>query len=191
MEILKERKIKKGILLLGIMASAIILLNTKVYAINVPTDKIYAKSLDTGYWAVGKSSEWTCSSSNNKVVKVWKRENKVYYQALNPGEATINIHNNVPFYTSGRKIIVSKPKTNLSITGVKKTNNNEEDIFIDFSKTWNVKTRYGWSVNSPNIGIIKVTKQDKVNGKLTYKALKAGKTYIDIKCIRLRKKNYY
>lgn len=186
-----KKKIKSKLIWSTLILGVLLIINIKSYALNVPTSNIYATSGDIGYWGVGKSEEWVIdnpSTSNSNVVRVWKRENMLYYEAKNPGTAYIYIRNKTPFYTASRKIVVSKPTTSyLKVnTG---TTESVQPLIVGFEKTWNISTKYGWTVSSPNVGIIKVTNIDHNNGKITFKALRSdisyisgnpGFTYIDI-----------
>ena len=52
-------------------------------------------------------------------------------------------------------------------------------IFVDFERSWNVKSTNGWEAIVKGIPAIEITNKD--NGKLTYKAIKPGKTSILIR----------
>ena len=87
----------------------------------------------------------------------------------------IYVRSNTPFYTASRKIVVSKPtKSYLNIT--RGTNAKIQPLIVGFSSTWDIKTKYGWSVYSPNVGIIKVD-QDHYKGTIKVTALNDGILY--------------
>ena len=56
--------------------------------------------------------------------------------------------------------------------------NQTQPLIVDFEGKWKITSSYGWSVYSPNNGIIKVTDINHNNGTITFKALRSDISYI-------------
>lgn len=194
MYILKKSKFKL-LITFAVIFSFVILLNTKVQAAGISISG-YGNTILAGqtkeYFVSNatQASNWSVyTEKNNNVISAYKRTDRGYTRieckALKVGTARLCVRDGVTGVVGYINITVTAPASDLRISrksgGV--LENNVLNIFSDFSSSWTVTSKHGWSVYSPNAGIIKVTSPSnfKCNGgtaTLTFKALRSDISYI-------------
>ena len=155
-------------------------------------NKLYAAAISVGYESytmeygqtkeffvrnATKAGYWSYyTDRNNGVISAYKRTDRGYTRieckGLKEGTARLWVKDGVTGVAMPCYITITKPPTDLKINGLSYTN--EIPLFEGLEKTMRISTKYGWTVYSPNVNIIKVTDINHNNNTVTYKALNDG-----------------
>lgn len=178
MEIIKERKLLKILLILGIVFSALILFNTKTYAAylsvrynntEVATNKYLNLSMKYKYnpitWKIFSADTWKVVSYDNKVINITidRKNNAIKIAPISPtaqnGRAKIII------YTKGQKILKTyyiQVNDYLSVKNERDQEVSTDNVIeIDYMRkylpvTWSIYAPNGWHVVSHDNDVISI-----------------------------------
>lgn len=197
LDILKEKKFKL-LIALAFIFTIIILLNTKVYAGGISingTNNTIIKNQSAIYtvYNATKAGNWSVyPEKNNNVISTSKLDaNHISCKALNIGTARLCVRDGITGSVGYMDITVKTTTSDFAIHikgGIYDENNRTLYLFKDFSSTWTIRSRNGWSISSPNYNPqkIKLTKYPKGyqatgTDTISFTATNEGETNITVK----------
>lgn len=195
MRIVTENKSKKSLVLFCLVFAILMLLNTKVYAIKIT---YYTKNIIVGetqdFFVSGEkqTGSWILETqSNNGIIRTTKvGSSTIKCTGLKEGKAKFGVLDSKTRARTSIEVSVIPAPSTLSVYRGNLNSNQKQPVIVDFEGKWKISSKYGWTVFSPNVGIIEVTDYGYKDGILKFKAKRSdisyisgnpGLTYIDIK----------
>ena len=179
----KFKKISYSTLATFIILVALCMVNPSV--LYARTTSLSAQSVDIGsgkYITLGQftGKNWSIVSYDSKIVSVVKTTvggtvPAIYCTGKDIGSTTIKLANNSTGMDYTMLFKVNALPATLKINRGNGLTNQTQPLIVDFQATWKIETKYGWSVYSPDAGIIKVTDINHKNGTITFKATNSSK----------------